>query len=112
MRGQDFSAVLRGARIDFGVQRVSAAEPPVIAIDGPSASGKGTVARKVADALNFHFLDSGALYRLVAVAALDAGVDLSNGPEIAAIARNLDVRFDADTIHLNSRDVTNAIRAE
>ncbi len=91
---------------------MSAAQPPVIAIDGPSASGKGTVAHKVADALNFHFLDSGALYRLVAVAALDAGVDLSNAPEIAAVARNLDVSFDADTIHLNGRDVTNAIRAE
>lgn len=91
---------------------MSPAQPPVIAIDGPSASGKGTVARKVADALGFHFLDSGALYRLVALAALDRGAGLENTSDIAAIARNLDVKFNDDRISLEGRDVTDAIRAE
>ena len=91
---------------------MSSAKPPVIAIDGPSASGKGTVARKVADALTFHFLDSGALYRLVAVAALDRGADLDHASDIAAIARNLNIRFAGDAICLGDRDVTNEIRAE
>ena len=85
---------------------------PVIAIDGPSASGKGTVAHRVAQALGFHFLDSGALYRLVAVAAMDRGVELENTLEVAAIARNLQVKFEAGTIFLEGRDVTLAIREE
>ena len=85
---------------------------PVVAIDGPSASGKGTVARKVAEALGFHFLDSGALYRLVALAAMDAGVDLENASSIADIARNLDVKFEGESIQLEGRDVSTAIREE
>lgn len=85
---------------------------PVIAIDGPSASGKGTVARRVADALGFHFLDSGALYRLVALAALNRGADLDNTEISAAIALNLQVEFRGDSIWLEGRDVTDAIRAE
>ena len=56
-----------------------AADPPVIAIDGPSASGKGTVALHVARELGFHYLDSGSLYRLVALAAMRGGVDLADG---------------------------------
>ena len=85
---------------------------PVIAIDGPSASGKGTVAREVANALGFHFLDSGALYRLVALAALDRAVDVVDAPAVANIARNLNVVFGADAVLLDNRDVTNAIRQE
>ena len=75
---------------------------PVIAIDGPSASGKGTVASRVAATLGFHYLESGALYRLVALAG---GV-----PEDSA--RNLAVSFRGDRIYLNEQDVTDAIRAE
>jgi cytidylate kinase len=85
---------------------------PVIAIDGPSASGKGTVAQKVAEALGFHFLDSGALYRLVALAALDRGVALDRSDELAAIALELGCRFEAGRIELDGRDVTDAIREE
>jgi cytidylate kinase len=85
---------------------------PVIAIDGPSASGKGTVAQKVAEALGFHFLDSGALYRLVALAALDRGVALDRSDELAVIARDLGCRFQSGRIELDGRDVTDAIRAE
>ena len=86
--------------------------PPVIAIDGPSASGKGTVARAVADALGFHFLDSGALYRLVALAASERALNLESASDIAGIARNLNVKFGDDAIWLDGRDVTNAIREE
>lgn len=85
---------------------------PVIAIDGPSASGKGTVAQKVAEALGFHFLDSGALYRLVALAAMDAGIDLDNASEVADIARNLQVKFGGGTIEMKGRDVSLEIREE
>ena len=85
---------------------------PVIAIDGPSASGKGTVAVKVAEALSFNFLDSGALYRLVAFAALQGGVSPEDGDALAAIARHLDVRFTGGRIDLAGCDVTEAIRAE
>jgi 3-phosphoshikimate 1-carboxyvinyltransferase len=85
---------------------------PVIAIDGPSASGKGTVARGVAQALGFAFLDSGALYRLVALAALQAGVDPGDEAAVGRIARDLDVRFRGETIHLAGQLVTDAIRRE
>ena len=85
---------------------------PVIAIDGPSASGKGTVARKVADALKFHFLDSGALYRIVALAASERGEDLEDATRIAAVARSLNVEFKGETIRLDGRDITTAIREE
>jgi cytidylate kinase len=85
---------------------------PVIAIDGPSASGKGTVALKVAQALGFHFLDSGALYRLVATAAMNRGIELDDTPALAALALGLDARFDSGTIVLDGHDVTDAIREE
>ncbi len=85
---------------------------PVIAIDGPSASGKGTVAAGVAFDLGFHYLDSGALYRLVAKAALDQGVMLNDEPTIAGIARNLNVRFEGAVITLDGQDVADAIRTE
>ena len=86
--------------------------PPVIAIDGPSASGKGTVAHEVARALGFHFLDSGALYRLVGLAALHEGVDLDAPNDVAAVARALDVKFEGEAITLDGRDVSTAIRDE
>ncbi|HXV08397.1 MAG TPA: bifunctional 3-phosphoshikimate 1-carboxyvinyltransferase/cytidylate kinase [Burkholderiales bacterium] len=85
---------------------------PVIALDGPSASGKGTVARGVARALGFEFLDSGALYRLVALAALQAGIDPGDEARVGRIARDLDVGFEDETIRLARQDVTDAIRRE
>lgn len=85
---------------------------PVIAIDGPSASGKGTVAEKVAKALGFHYLDSGSLYRLVALAATRAGVVLQDTVRLAELAVSLDVRFADGQIFLSGEPVTEAIRAE
>ena len=91
-----------------------ASEPvvPVIAIDGPSASGKGTVAQAVARALGFHYLNSGALYRTVALAALEAGVDLENELSLRDIALNLMAKFDGESAKLGGRDVTDLLRSE
>jgi cytidylate kinase len=86
--------------------------PPVIAIDGPSASGKGTVAQRVAQRLGFHYLDSGALYRLVGLAARQARVDSADEPRVAQLAETLDVRFEGDNIYLNQELVTDSIRSE
>jgi cytidylate kinase len=86
--------------------------PPVIAIDGPTASGKGTIAQRVARALAFHYLDSGALYRLLALAALRAGLDLDRADGLAALAQGLRPRFDGGRIALDGKDVTDAIRTE
>jgi cytidylate kinase len=89
------------------------AEPaPVIAIDGPAASGKGTVARRVADALGFHYLESGALYRLVAMKAIELGVDPDRAEAVAPLVAALDVRFTGDRILLDGTDVTDAVRDE
>ncbi len=85
---------------------------PVIAIDGPSASGKGTVAERVAAALGFHFLDSGALYRLTALAALKRGVALHAEAQLAQLAAALPARFQGAAIWLENENVTDAIRAE
>ncbi|MFO1364597.1 MAG: (d)CMP kinase [Burkholderiales bacterium] len=85
---------------------------PVIAIDGPSASGKGTVAQLVARALGCHYLDSGALYRLVALAAARQGVDLDDADALAAVAAGLSARFEAGEVWLNGAQVTAAIRTE
>ena len=85
---------------------------PVIAIDGPSASGKGTVAARVAAALGWHYLDSGALYRLTALAAQRAGVSWSDEAGVAAIAAGLDVVFGEDSILLAGEEVGDAIRQE
>ena len=84
---------------------------PVIAIDGPTASGKGTVAQRVAAVLGFHYLDSGALYRLVALQALRSGTAPDDAPALAAIAAGLRPRF-TDRIVLDGEDVTDAIRQE
>ena len=85
---------------------------PVIAIDGPTASGKGTVAQRVAEALGFHYLDSGALYRLTGLAATQRGVQLDNATALAEIARSLDIRFEGEVVFLDGIDVTEAIRSE
>ena len=85
---------------------------PVIAIDGPTASGKGTVAHRVADALGFHYLDSGALYRLTALAATRARAALTDEAAVAQIARNLETRFIGETVLLAGVDATDDIRAE
>jgi cytidylate kinase len=85
---------------------------PVITIDGPTASGKGTVAQRVAGELGFHYLDSGALYRLVALAARDAGVALDRTGALAQLAAALQPRFRDGRIELKGRDVTEAIRTE
>ncbi len=85
---------------------------PVIAIDGPSASGKGTVAAEVAAELGYHYLDSGALYRLVALAAKQAGVAWDDDSGVAAIAAALPAEFEGDRILLSGVDVTEAIRTE
>ncbi len=85
---------------------------PVIAIDGPSASGKGTVAQRVAQKLGFHFLDSGALYRLVALAANRDGVRLDDETGLEKIATELDVRFSGEDVFLRNDHVSHAIRAE
>lgn len=89
---------------------------PVVAIDGPSGSGKGTIARRVARSLGFHLLDSGALYRLTALAVQERQVDSANPEAVAAVAEELEFRFEhgeaEDAVTLNGRDVTKAIRSE
>jgi cytidylate kinase len=91
---------------------VAAGAPPVIAIDGPSASGKGTVAQGVAGALGFHYLNSGALYRTVAMAALESGADLDDESTLSDIALNLRAEFHGDMVTLGGRDVTGVLLAE
>ena len=86
--------------------------PPVITIDGPTASGKGSVADGVAAALGFHVLDSGALYRLTALDADRAGIALDDEAGLAACALELDPTFTGSRIFMDARDVTDEIRAE
>jgi cytidylate kinase len=83
---------------------------PVIAIDGPSASGKGTIASRVADVLDFHYLESGALYRLVALLSLRTGE--MDEAKLAEQARRMPIYFHNERIVLEDQDVTDAIRAE
>jgi 3-phosphoshikimate 1-carboxyvinyltransferase len=85
---------------------------PVIAIDGPAGSGKGTVAQRVAARLGYRYLDSGALYRLVAVAAMRRGVAFDAETEVARLAGALDCEFDGGGVRLDGADVTDAIRTE
>ena len=85
---------------------------PVIAIDGPTASGKGTVAHRVADKLGFHYLDSGALYRLTALSALRRGTDLRDEHALAKLAEHLPCHFANGEILLAQENVTEQIRAE
>ena len=85
---------------------------PVITIDGPTASGKGTVAHRVADKLGFHYLDSGALYRLTALSALRRDTDLADEHALAKLAEHLQCSFQGEHILLGHEDVSDAIRAE
>jgi len=90
---------------------------PVIAIDGPSASGKGTVAQLVAQKLGFHYLDSGALYRIVAYAAQQKGIDWNDANVIAECAKRLTIAFAGEQVLLTTpdfaqKDISNEIRTE
>ena len=85
---------------------------PVIAIDGPTASGKGTIAERVARALGFHYLDSGALYRLVAWRAMQRNVDAADAAALVRLAASMDPIFADGRIELDGLDVTDAIRRE
>ena len=85
---------------------------PVIAIDGPTASGKGTVAAGVAAVLGFHYLDSGALYRVVGLAALRAGIAVTDGPALAGLAHRIAPAFVEGKIVQDGEDITALIRAE
>ena len=85
---------------------------PVIAIDGPSASGKGTVAQAVAQTLGFHYLDSGALYRIVGLAATRAGANLDNEAEVLANLLKIKIKFYQGQVLLDAVDVADAIRTE
>ena len=87
-------------------------EFPVITIDGPSASGKGTVAERIAQVLGFHFLDSGALYRLTALSAMNNAVALDDEFGVAELAATLPAEFRGGVVWLAGEDVSNAIRAE
>ncbi|WP_457280055.1 bifunctional 3-phosphoshikimate 1-carboxyvinyltransferase/cytidylate kinase [Polaromonas sp. P5_D5] len=96
----------------FTVARADVNHIPVICVDGPTASGKGTLAALTAQRLGYHYLDSGALYRLSAFAALRADVSLDDGAAVAQIARTMPVRFQGDRIFLGAEDVSEAIRSE
>ncbi|WP_332776893.1 bifunctional 3-phosphoshikimate 1-carboxyvinyltransferase/cytidylate kinase [Polaromonas sp.] len=96
----------------FSVSQTASEHIPVICIDGPTASGKGTLAALTAQKLGFHYLDSGALYRLSAFAATRAGVALDDGPGVARIARTMPVRFEGEQIVLGVEDVSDVIRTE
>jgi CMP/dCMP kinase len=83
----------------------------VIAIDGPAGAGKSTVAKGVARALGFTYLDSGAMYRAVALAALEGGVDLDDGERLGELAWGLDIDFERDTIRVDGKPVEGRIRS-
>jgi 3-phosphoshikimate 1-carboxyvinyltransferase len=102
----------------FSVVQTDAATIPVITVDGPSASGKGSLASNLAQQLGYHYLDSGALYRVTAFAALQQGLSLEAKDEVAiaslatGLVEKLHLRFEGDTIMLNADDVSDAIRSE
>ncbi len=85
---------------------------PVIAIDGPTASGKGTVAQLVANHLGFHYLDSGALYRIVGLASLQNKIPLDQGLALAEMTKSLRIEFKENNIYLDNQDITELIRTE
>ena len=85
---------------------------PIIAIDGPTASGKGTVAQAVAKELGFHYLDSGALYRIVGLASQQANVEFSQHQQLGKMCLGLQIEFVGNQVFLNQKDVTEAIRTE
>ena len=98
----------------MGVASARTQDVPVLCVDGPTASGKGTLASALAVALGYHFLDSGALYRISAYAAVQAGLALEAAHEapIAALARSLDIVFDGERVLLQGQDISEAIRTE
>jgi 3-phosphoshikimate 1-carboxyvinyltransferase len=96
----------------FSLASADPDDVPVITVDGPSASGKGTLAQAVAERLGYHLLDSGALYRATALAALLDGTDPSDRDALATTAARLDLRFEAGRIVLRGRDVTDELREE
>ena len=98
----------------FALAQTPAQGVPVICIDGPTASGKGTLAASLAKQLGYHFLDSGALYRIAALAARRAGLALEPAQEtaIAEVARGLNIQFEADRVLLGGEDISDAIRTE
>ncbi len=85
---------------------------PIIAIDGPSASGKGTVAQAVAQTLGFHYLDSGALYRIVGLAVVRAGGNLDNEIDVLSILLKINIKFEKTAVLLDAVNVADAIREE
>jgi 3-phosphoshikimate 1-carboxyvinyltransferase len=96
----------------FALVEARPEDVPVITIDGPTASGKGTIAAALAAALGFHQLDSGLLYRVTALAAIERGVGLDDGAALGALASGLDLHFGAGTLRLDGRDVTGELRRE
>ena len=96
----------------FARVRARPEDVPVITIDGPTASGKGTIAAALAAALGFQQLDSGALYRVAALAAIEHGVALDDEAALGALARRLDLRFEGTTPRLDGRDVADELRRE
>lgn len=93
-------------------QNISPEHIPVIAIDGPSASGKGTVAQLVAQRLGYHYLDSGALYRIVALAAEQQGISWQDETALAGMASKLHINFDHGEIYLDGKIITEDVRTE
>jgi cytidylate kinase len=95
---------------------MTATKAPVVAIDGPTASGKGTIGKLVAQRLDWHYLDSGALYRLVGLAALGRHIDLGNVPALADVAARLNARFaplsGGERVYLDDVDVSAELRTE
>jgi 3-phosphoshikimate 1-carboxyvinyltransferase len=96
----------------FALAQTQAHNIPVLTVDGPTASGKGTLAAHVSRQLGYHYLDSGALYRLTALAATQAGLPLTDEAAVSKLAATLPVRFQADQILLGDADVTEDIRQE
>jgi 3-phosphoshikimate 1-carboxyvinyltransferase len=98
----------------FSVVQTATRNVPVICVDGPTASGKGTLASQLAGKLGYHYLDSGALYRITALAAIRAGLqlDVAHEASVAKLAQTLPVRFAGGAILLGEVDVTDAIRTE
>tara|TARA_B110000259_G_scaffold31928_1_gene35023 strand:+ start:2103 stop:2861 length:759 start_codon:yes stop_codon:yes gene_type:complete len=86
--------------------------PMIIAIDGPAGSGKGTVAKKLSAKLNYHYLDSGAIYRVIAYAAKKNNIKSESVEELIELVSNSKIKFSEDKVWLNGESVTNLIRAE
>jgi CMP/dCMP kinase len=85
---------------------------PLITVDGPGGSGKGTISLLLARELGWHFLDSGALYRVLALLAMKKSVDLQDAAQLAHLAKDLPVVFDEFQVCLDGEDVTQAVRSE